>query len=290
MYNELMQKKCFDKNFSLEKIGIIYNTNSTKYEEAIKLVEKEIAVKGLNFSLINIDETVNKTDITLAVVVGGDGTLLRAARFYAQYSIPVFGVNLGRLGFLAQSSLADIKNSIEKIVKNEVICEDRIMLSANPGRLTALNDIVIKSESFSRTARLFVSVNGNNVCEYLADGLIISTPTGSTAYNISAGGPILVPRLNAFVIVPICPHSLNARPLVIPSNEKIIISSSDNTKRLKISADGQNTYTVPICSNIVIRKHKNKAKLLLLDDKSFYSVLREKLYWGMTAANTCTNI
>lgn len=277
-----MEKKRSDKDFSLDKIGIIYNTNSTGYEKAVDTVQSEVSSKKLTSVLMNIDSL--QTDITLAIVVGGDGTLLRAARFYARYSVPVFGVNLGRLGFLAQSSLSDIKNSIQKIVDGEVICEDRLMLSANPGRLTALNDIVIKSESFSRTARLFVVVNGNKVCDYLADGLIISTPTGSTAYNISAGGPILVPRLNAFIIVPICPHSLNARPLVIPANEKIIIASTDNTKRLKMSADGQNTYTVAIDSNIVIKRHKNRAKLMLLNDRSFYSVLRQKLYWGMTAA------
>ena len=277
-----MEKKRSDKDFSLDKIGIIYNTNSTGYEKAVDTVQSEVSSKKLTSVLMNIDSL--QTDITLAIVVGGDGTLLRAARFYARYSVPVFGVNLGRLGFLAQSSLSDIKNSIQKIVDGEVICEDRLMLSANPGRLTALNDIVIKSESFSRTARLFVVVNGNKVCDYLADGLIISTPTGSTAYNISAGGPILVPRLNAFIIVPICPHSLNARPLVIPANEKIIIASTDNTKRLKMSADGQNTYTVSIDSGICIKRHKNKAKLLLLNDRSFYSVLREKLYWGMSAA------
>lgn len=280
-----MEKKRSDKDFSLDKIGIIYNTNSTGYEKAVDTVQSEISSKKLTSVLMNIDSL--QTDITLAIVVGGDGTLLRAARFYARYSVPVFGVNLGRLGFLAQSSLSDIKNSIQKIVDGEVICEDRLMLSANPGRLTALNDIVIKSESFSRTARLFVVVNGNKVCDYLADGLIISTPTGSTAYNISAGGPILVPRLNAFIIVPICPHSLNARPLVIPANEKIIIASTDNTKRLKMSADGQNTYTVAIDSNIVIKRHKNRAKLMLLNDRSFYSVLREKLYWGMSAATRC---
>ena len=273
-----MLKSCVEKEYSFNKIGIIYNPNSAGYENTIEELKKALEEHNLNYSVSVIDNMDNT--ITLAIVAGGDGTLLRAARFYAKYSTPVFGINLGRLGFLAQSSMADIKMSIEKIVNNEAICEERIMLSAIPGKLTALNDIVIKSESFSRTARLFVSINGNKVCDYLADGLIISTPTGSTAYNISAGGPILVPRLNAFVIVPICPHSLNARPLVIPSNEKIEITSADNARRLKISADGQNTYTVPENSTINIKKHKYKAKLLLLNDKSFYSVLREKLYWG----------
>ena len=275
-----MKNFCDKDGFSLEKIGIVYNSNSTGYEKSVEDIKNELDRHGLNYVVTNIDAMDNSA--TLAIVTGGDGTLLRAARFYAKFNTPVFGINLGRLGFLAQSSSKDIKTSIEKIIKKEAKCEERLMLSATPGKLTALNDIVIKSESFSRTARLFVSINGDSVCNYLADGLIVSTPTGSTAYNISAGGPILVPRLNAFIIVPICPHSLNARPLVVPSNEKIEITSADNTKRLKISADGQSIYTVPENSKITIKRHKNKARLLLLNDQSFYSVLKQKLNWGIS--------
>lgn len=275
-----MKNFCDKDGFSLEKIGIVYNSNSAGYEKSVEDIKNELDRHGLNYVVTNIDAMDNS--VTLAIVTGGDGTLLRAARFYAKFNAPVFGINLGRLGFLAQSSSKDIKTSIEKIINKETKCEERLMLSATPGKLTALNDIVIKSESFSRTARLFVSINGDSVCNYLADGLIVSTPTGSTAYNISAGGPILVPRLNAFIIVPICPHSLNARPLVVPSNEKIEITSADNTKRLKISADGQSIYTVPENSKITIKRHKNKARLLLLNDKSFYSVLKQKLNWGIS--------
>lgn len=275
-----MKNFCDKDGFSLEKIGIVYNSNSAGYEKSVEDIKNELDRHGLNYVVTNIDAMDNSA--TLAIVTGGDGTLLRAARFYAKFHTPVFGINLGRLGFLAQSSSKDIKTSIEKIINKETKCEERLMLSATPGKLTALNDIVIKSESFSRTSRLFVSINGDSVCNYLADGLIVSTPTGSTAYNISAGGPILVPRLNAFIIVPICPHSLNARPLVVPSNEKIEITSADNTKRLKISADGQSIYTVPENSKITIKRHKNKARLLLLNDQSFYSVLKQKLNWGIS--------
>ena len=275
-----MKNKFVKTEISLDKIGIVYNSNSVGYENAVEKIQSELSKNGISY-ISNPIDNMDKT-ITLAIVVGGDGTLLRAARYYAPSEIPVFGVNMGRLGFLSQTSLEEISDSIKKISDNQTICEERLMLSANPGRLCALNDIVIKSESFSRTARLFVSINGNTVCDYLADGIIISTPTGSTAYNISAGGPILVPRLNAFIIVPICPHSLNARPLVIPSNEKIVITSADNTRRLKMAADGQNIYSVPENSSITIRKHKNRAKILMLNDKSFYSVLKDKLYWGMT--------
>ncbi len=265
---------------SLKKAGVVYNPNSTGYEKAVDAIINCLKNFKIDYILCPIDNL--DSIVTFAIVAGGDGTLLRAARFYAQFYVPVFGINLGRLGFLAQSSPDEINQSLKKIINGNFKCEERIMLSANPGRLSALNDIVIKNENFSRTARIFVSVNGDRICDYLADGIIISTPTGSTAYNISAGGPILVPRLNAFIIVPICPHSLNARPLVIPSNEKIEISSADNTKKLKISADGQNTFSVPEKAVITIKKHKNKAKLILLKDQSFYSILKQKLNWGIS--------
>ncbi|MGN0014730.1 MAG: NAD(+)/NADH kinase [Candidatus Gastranaerophilaceae bacterium] len=269
-----------ENQISLNKVGVIYNSNSSGYETAIEAIKNTLNDAKIDYSITTIEKL--DSTITFAIVAGGDGTLLRAARYYARFSVPVFGINLGRLGFLAQSSPNEIKKSIHQILEGNYNCEERIMLSASPGRLSALNDIVIKSDNFSRTARMFVSVNGNCICDYIADGLIISTPTGSTAYNMSAGGPILVPRLNAFIIVPICPHSLNARALVIPSNEKIEITSADNTRRLKMSADGQNTYSVPETGIITIRKHRNKARLLLLNNQSFYSVLKQKLNWGIS--------
>ncbi|MCR5260855.1 MAG: NAD(+)/NADH kinase [Candidatus Gastranaerophilales bacterium] len=274
-----MKKFSANHEFSLDKIGVIYNTKSPDSHSTVEKIEKALADKNLNYVVTTSDNMDNS--VTLAIVAGGDGTLLRAARYYARFATPVFGINLGRLGFLAQVSPDNIEEAIQKITDKDVYCDERIMLSANPGRLTALNDIVIKNENFSRTARLFISINGEPVCNYLADGLIISTPTGSTAYNISAGGPILVPRLNAVIIVPICAHSLNARPLVIPSNEKIEITSADNTKKLKVSADGQNTYAVPENTVISIKKHKNRAILMHLGNQSFYSVLKQKLNWGI---------
>lgn len=269
-----------ENKISLKKVGVIYNANSYGFETAIDEIKNTLNDAKIDYSITTIEKLDN--NITFAIVAGGDGTLLRAARYYAQFSVPVFGINLGRLGFLAQSPPNEIKKSIHQIIDGNYKCEERIMLSASPGRLSALNDIVIKSDNFSRTARMFVSVDGNCICDYIADGLIISTPTGSTAYNMSAGGPILVPRLNAFIIVPICPHSLNARALVIPSNEKIEITSADNTRRLKMSADGQNIYSVPETGIITIRKHRNKARLLLLNNQSFYSVLKQKLNWGIS--------
>jgi NAD+ kinase len=170
----------------------------------------------------------------------------------------------------------------EKIKNKEFRIEERLMLKAccAPETLTALNDMVIKGAVFSRTSTLSLYINGSLVSNYLADGLIISTPTGSTAYTLSAGGPVLAPNLDSFVIVPICPHTLSARPLVVPSSEKICIKMSDCDK-FKVTADGQNA--VDVNCEIKIEKFENSAKLILLnkDDGGFYDILREKLLWGV---------
>ena len=177
-----------------------------------------------------------------------------------------------------------IKEAFEYLLSGAFKIENRLMLSAFDGKMEALNDIVIKGEAFSRTSRLYVEINNNLVCDYLADGLIISTPTGSTAYTLSAGGPIITPSLNAIVIVPICPHTMNARPIVIPDSEVIKVTSSQDEPLLKMSADGQETKCVDVKEEIVITKSKDYAKLILLnlEKNSFYSVLKEKLHWGVS--------
>ena len=219
----------------------------------------------------------------LVITIGGDGTLLKAARFYAPKKTPILGINLGRLGFLAQANIDEIEDSIEKLIKGEYRIESRMMLSAFNDNVLALNDIVIKGDSFSRTSKLFLSINDKVVCDYLADGIIISTPTGSTAYTLSAGGPVLVPGLNAIVIVPICAHTLTARPLVIPAEEEIKITSCKTCNKLKMSADGQDTIDISKDDCVVIKKSNIEARLIILEKENngFYSILREKLQWGV---------
>ncbi len=266
----------------LDKIGVIYNSGSPKSDESILSIQSALYNYGLKYKLMTTDKM--DPSITFAVVIGGDGTLLKAARFYSNYNVPVFGVNLGRLGFLSQAKPSDVEFAFEKILEGQFKIEDRLMLSSMQGKMTALNDIVIKGETFSRTSRLYVHINDRIVCDYLADGLIVSTPTGSTAYTLSAGGPILVPSLSAIVIVPICPHTMNARPLVVPAEEKIKVTTCQTKPKLKMSADGQNVMNIAQNEIITIEKNKNSAKLLLLNVESnlFYSILREKLHWGLS--------
>ena len=267
---------------NLQKIGIFYNKENQKANYLALTIGKTLKHKGLDAVVLTTNEY--DSDITFAIVLGGDGTILRTARFYAPYDVPILGINLGRLGFMSQAKSNQVDEAIDCILSGKFLIEDRIMLSARNGQMNALNDFVIKGDGFSRTSRLYVHINDNIVCDYLADGIIISTPTGSTAYTLSAGGPILFPTLDAMVVVPICPHTMNARPIVIPSCEVIKVTSSQNKPLLKISADGQNTLDLDANEDIEIKKSKYSAKLLLLnlEKNSFYSVLKEKLHWGLS--------
>lgn len=262
--------------FKNKKFGIVYNPIVKNSSEVLQVLENLLVSKKLQFEKFTIDSMSGGVDFVF--VIGGDGTLLKAARFYSKEFTPVFGINLGRLGFLSQSKECDLFQSVEKILNNKYKIEDRLMLISNDGMI-ALNDFVIKGASASRTSRFYLSIDDKFVCDYLADGLIVSTPTGSTAYGLSAGGPVLSPSLNAITIVPICPHTLTARPLVIPSSEKITISTCDSCTSFVVIADGQDSYNVN--SKIEIEKSKFSAKLALLDDNEFYSVLRNKLHWGL---------
>lgn len=265
-----------DKFFLNKKFGIVYNPIVKNSSAALEALENILASKNLDYEKSTIDSM--KTGVDFVFVIGGDGTLLKTARFYSQEFVPVFGINLGRLGFLSQTKESELEKAVDKILSNKYKIEDRLMLVSNDN-VIALNDFVIKGSSASRTSRFYLSINDKFVCDYLADGLIITTPTGSTAYGLSAGGPVLSPSLNAIAIIPICPHTLTARPLVIPSDEKITISTCDTCTSFIVVADGQDNYNVN--SKIEIEKSKFNAKLALLDDNEFYSVLRNKLHWGI---------
>ena len=265
-------------NYFMKKIGIVYNSSIENADKTAQSVADLFLQKGISTKIFKIDEFDNSID--MAISIGGDGTLLRTARYYSDYSIPVFGINIGHLGFLSQVRPSQIEEAIAQIEHSQFKIEERIMLEAKitDKKLYALNDIVIKGCTFERTARFSVYINEKFVCEYLADGMIISTPTGSTAYNLSAGGPILYPTLEANTLVPICPHTITARPLVIPSNEKITVVPSSTQLKLHVNADGQEV--IDCYEKIEIQKADKKAHLMLLNDNDFYSILRQKLNWG----------
>lgn len=267
---------CVMKNL---QYAVAYNPN-IEHAKDVKVKLCEILCRyNLVADVLDIDNL--KSGYDFVFVIGGDGTILKSARFYAKYSIPVFGINLGRLGFLSQSSREELESAVAKILANEFVVEDRLMLSSS--NHLALNDFVVKCSKGGRTSRFSLKINNKTVCEYLADGIIVATPTGSTAYGLSAGGPVLVPSLQAFVIVPICPHTLTARPLVVPDSEEIAICVLDNEgDQYCLYADGQEFSE--FSDEIKIVKSDKVAKLALLKGSEFYSILNGKLHWGTSPA------
>lgn len=259
-----------------QNCAVIYNPEIAASPAVKDEVREIINAHGITCEILDINNMKKGFDI--AFVIGGDGTILKTARFYADSDTAIFGINLGHLGFLSQSSKEDFSKSLKKILNGEYRIENRLMLETQ--NRIALNDFVIKTKEQGRTARFQLKINGKEVCNYLADGIIISTPTGSTAYGLSAGGPVLSPEIEAFVIVPICAHTLNARPLVIPTTEKISISAVCENKEFILSVDGQGNYIIK--DEIKIQKSALKAKLIILDNTEFYTILQNKLNWSVS--------
>jgi len=258
----------------LKKFGIVTNYDIKNSEDVLKKLKTTLDKFGLTYDMIDLNSLTSGFDMVFAI--GGDGTMLKTLRYYARFSTPVMGINVGRLGFLSLVSPDMVDNLGEIIQKEEYCIKDRIMLKT--GNYKALNDIVIKGHSHIRSAKFNLYINDELMSEYIADGIIISTPTGSTAYGLSAGGPILYPGLNSVEIVPICAHTMTARPLVIPAKEKITVKSVDEL--LDISCDGQENISglkeVDICLSDYI------AKLAFPKGVDFYSILKSKLYWGVS--------
>lgn len=223
----------------------------------------------------------------LMIVLGGDGTLLSAARLAADRNVPVLAVNLGGLGFLTTVSPDDMYPILEEIFANKHRISERVMIVSEVIRAgktlrtqTALNDAVLNKEALARIMDLELRVDGEYVTTYKADGLIVSTPTGSTAYSLSAGGPIVYPTVDAFVVTPICPHTLTNRPIVIPDSATLEISFQSGGNNAFLTLDGQVGIELSPEDRVVLRKGPNKLRLVRASAKTYYAILRSKLKWG----------
>ncbi len=225
----------------------------------------------------------------LIIVLGGDGTLLSAARLVAgsKRNVPLFGVNLGTLGFMAEVSLTELYESLEKAIAGRLRSEERMMLSATiirGGRklseYTALNDAVVNKGTLARMVELDVSVGDDHLTSIRADGLILATTTGSTAYSLSAGGPIIHPTIHCMVLTPICPHTLSNRPIVIPDSSVVRMKLLSQSEGVSLSLDGQVMEQIIRGDIVEIRKAKYRVKMIKHPTKDYYEILRTKLKWG----------
>lgn len=225
--------------------------------------------------------------VDLLIVLGGDGTLLAAARLLNNRQVPVLPVNLGGLGFLTSVTLEDLYPLLEQVLAGKHRTSTRMMLEAEvirDGKVLqherALNDAVVTKSALARIIDFDVTVDGDFVGRYRADGLIVSTPTGSTAYSLAAGGPILYPVLQAFVITPICPHMLTNRPLVIPDTARVEIDFAAGDEPVHLTLDGQVGFELRHSDRVVVSKSSNKVVLVRPTNKSYFEILRSKLRWG----------
>ena len=245
-------------------------------------IDKSSNNKNENFTVLEHKEFVKKVDIV--VVFGGDGTLLNAARKYLNYDIPILGINMGNVGFLTDISTDNFEKTIKEVLDGNYKIEERNLVSAKFGNnhLYGLNEVVIHSGAYAQLMRYRLNVNDKVVYEQRSDGLIIATPTGSTAYALSAGGPIIHPSLDVWTILPMLPQSLSSRPFVISTDEKVEMDLFDGpNENAKICVDGQDDIDIPYGEKILISKMEKTLKLVHPNDNDFFEACREKLGWSL---------
>ena len=281
-----------------KSIGLIVRSDMHSRQEKIQQVVEVLARHAKVFvhcleydqslgeiSTVSLNQLVAEVD--LVITLGGDGTLLTAARAMAGINIPLLGVNLGRLGFLADVSFADFESYIDAVMEGRYSVEERFLIE---GRFfegdkllatnIALNDIILHSYESSSMIEYEISSGGDLIHIQRSDGVIVTTPTGSTAYALSGGGPIMHPSLNTLAIVPICPHTLSNRPIVLPADQPIEVCLGQDSLPAKVSYDGHSTAIVNIENRVHITRYPKPLTLLHPEDYDYFQVLRGKLYWS----------
>lgn len=230
-------------------------------------------------------QLANTADVLL--VMGGDGTMLNAARLAGERSIPILGVNMGGLGFLTEVRLENLYPSLERVFANDFVLDERLMLRTHIRRHEetveqgeVLNDIVISKGTLARMIELKIAIQGRFVTNLRGDGLIVSSPTGSTAYSLSAGGPIIDPAVHSLILTPICPHTLTHRPLIVPGNAEIDVTLTSKDDGAMATLDGQVGVAMTQGDTVVIQTSAHRSRLIRFPESNYYDVLREKLKWG----------
>ena len=283
----------------IKKIGIISKPRKQDAGHVLSHLVKWLKDKGAEplmdqetAGLIDIKATYTRQDIAslsdFIIVLGGDGTLLSVARVIGAKGTPILGVNLGSLGFLTEVTLEEMYPLLDEILMGQMIIDERGMIETSIFRkgkeiakYTVLNDVVINKGALARMILMETRVGGRYLNTYRADGLIISTPTGSTAYSLSAGGPIVYPTVGAVIISPICPHTLTNRPIVVPDDATIEVTMLTENEDMLVTLDGQEGHELKHMDTVVVKKTKGTTRLILSPKKDYYQILRQKLRWGV---------
>jgi NAD+ kinase len=240
---------------------------------------------GCAVEVLDYDKLAASVDLML--VLGGDGTMLATARMVGDQEVPVLGVNYGGLGYLAEFRIEELYTALESIVSGNYRLDARVMLAVElvrgaeqVTRMRVLNDVVINKSALARIIEIEAYLNRQFVNSFRADGLIVSTPTGSTAYNLSAGGPVIYPSMNAIVITPICPFTLSNRPIVVPDESVIELCLKTGQEEVALTLDGQVGFPLQVEDRVVIRKSHTTFNLVQPTNRNYFEVLRDKLRWG----------
>ncbi len=279
---------------NIKKIGVVLRPSTPELKSAFFDIKSMLETHGVEVIIDNIsggmigvlgqefDILCQNSDMLLTI--GGDGTLISAVRRSYRYNLPVLGVHAGKLGFLADINLTELKDFFPAMLQGEYRIDERAMLEAvittkeGTSRVIAFNDIVLTRPSISKMTHFEMRVDGRAFNTYFGDGVIISTPTGSTAYNLSAGGPVLFPLTGVFVLTPICPHSLTQRPVVLPGHFEIEVRTPEQSALAIV--DGQDMYEFGEGDNVVIKLAPEHAQLVHQKAFNYFDVLKEKLGWG----------
>jgi NAD+ kinase len=281
----------------MQRIGIISKIGVPEPAELLKELLPWLRQKGHETlvdtetaSVLNIEGFQRSQIPSLSdviIVLGGDGTMLSTCRLVGDKEVPILGINIGGLGFITEVQVEKLYEIAEKILSGNCPVEERLMLKAQVlrhGALIAeyvvLNEVVVNKAALARIIDLETYINNSYVTTFKADGLIISTPTGSTAYSLSAGGPVLYPTLDNIIVTPICPHTLTNRAIVLPGDSKIEVILRSPTERVYLTLDGQVGFSVMQNDTIEVVKAPFKTKLLIPCDRDYFQILRKKLKWG----------
>jgi len=275
----------------VQSVAIICKQHKPAAWEAGQALQTWLAERGLKVCLVENEPDplvpLLPPELDLIVVLGGDGTLLSVARRYVEIARPVLGVNVGGLGFLTEISLDDLYPSMHQVLAGNYEIEERLMLTATLWRderalwqEKVLNDVVINKGALARIVELTACIDQEYLTTYRADGLIVATPTGSTAYTMSAGGPIVYPTLRHLILLPICPFTLSQRPIILPDTVSVAVSLSDKSRDVYLTLDGQVGRALQPGDRMEIRAAHHHLKLIKSPQRSYFEILRTKLGWG----------